>query len=51
MFETSATDFNTKPTTMQQKLFSALIEARFLPNGCCSFNDTVIKILFRINWQ
>jgi len=51
MFESSVTDLNTKPTMTQQKLSSALIEARPLPDGCCSLNAAVIRILFRINWQ
>jgi hypothetical protein len=34
-----ATDLNTKPMTMKQRLFCVLNIARLLPDGCCCLND------------
>ena len=51
MFERTATDLDTQPTTTQQRLTLALKNARLLPDGCCCLNSTGSKILFSINWR
>jgi hypothetical protein len=45
-FKHTATNLNTQPTMMQQRL---TCDSK-MP-GCCCLNKTGNKILFRINWQ
>jgi len=51
MFRCTATNLDTQPKTMQQRLMCALENARLLPDVCCCFNNMGNKILFRINWR
>jgi len=44
-----ATDLNTEPTTMQQRLMCALKSARLLPVGYCCLSDKGNEFLFGIN--
>jgi len=46
-----ATDLDTWPTMMQQRLMCVLKNARLLPDGCCCLSDKGNKILFRINFS
>jgi len=49
MFKFTATDVDTQPTTMQQRLTCTLKNTRLLSNGCCCLSDKGNEILFRIN--
>ena len=49
MFKFTATDLDTQPTTMQQRLMCSLKNARLLSDGCCCLNDKGNEILCRIN--
>jgi hypothetical protein len=49
MLQRTAKDLSTKPTTTQQRMNSALKNARFVPDGCCCLSFAGNYVLFRIN--
>jgi hypothetical protein len=49
MFKRTNTDLNIQLTTTQHRVTCTLKNARLLPDGCWYLNNTVSKILFRIN--
>jgi len=49
MYKITSTDFDTQPTTAQERITCALKNARLLPDGYCYLNVKGNEILFRIN--
>ena len=49
MFKRTATDLDTQPTRMQQRLTCTLKNVRSLPDSCCCLSKNGNEILFRVN--